>query len=432
MRLAVVPNDVTLTGRFDARISLFQGKDANSSGTVGTHVASEFGRALGRAAPSRAWDLTALAMAVIAADRHLNRQAVSADGWTRQIQITVAVHEPDLWQDLRQRVEAMLRFLTGDLWSVGFIAGGFSPGVSARSRVSSRPETCVSLLSGGLDSLIGAIDLHADAERPIFVSNRVKGDCKKQQAYAAALGAAKVLSLNHNAKSAVPNPEISQRPRSLAFLAFGVLAATTLDSYLEGETVTLHVPENGFISLNVPLTNLRAGSLSTRTTHPIFIDHMQALFAALDMPIRLHNRYRHKTKGEMMTECADQAMLVRLAPSSMSCGRGGRIHRHCGVCLPCLVRRAAFFRHSGALDDPTTPTYQKPEQGIPFTAEGFSRYDDVMQCREALDVMDRQGARRWIGSAITAGRVTDPGPHRAVAERGLREIGTFLAAVGLD
>jgi hypothetical protein len=200
----------------------------------------------------------------------------------------------------------MLRFLTGDIWSVAFVAGGFMPGGGPSTvRIGARSETCVSLLSGGLDSLIGAIDLHAAGDRPVFVSNRVKGDCSKQHQFAEAMGVGTVRSLNHNAKTAARNPKISQRPRSLAFLAFRILAATTLDRYEDGANVTLHVPENGFISLNVPLTRLRSGSLSTRTTHSIFMDQMQGLVDALGMPVRLVNCYRHKTKGEMMMECAD-------------------------------------------------------------------------------------------------------------------------------
>ncbi|UMY17110.1 hypothetical protein MMB17_21075 [Methylobacterium organophilum] len=433
MRIGVLPNHVPPASlRFDARIALFGGQGDGMAGSVGSQVIREAHRVLGRTPPPQAWDFTAVAMAVIAADRHVNRGAVSEDGWTRAIHLTVAVTDPRRWNELRRQVEAILRFLTGDVWTLVFVADGIQPRPPGHV-VGRRPETCVSLLSGGLDSLIGAIDLHARGEVPIFVSNRVKGDCSKQEAFAAAVGATeRILSLNHNARTKGPNPEISQRPRSLAFLAFGVLAATTLDRYRDGATVDLHVPENGFISLNVPLTPLRTGSLSTRTTHPRFMQAMQELLDALDLNVRLVNHYRHKTKGEMMVECADQALLSRLAPLSMSCGRGGRINRHCGQCLPCLVRRAAFLKHTGSVGgDRTTPAYKKPDPAGAFRQPAFSRYDDVMQCLAAIDMVERRGARRWIGPAISASKVPDPEPHRAVAERGLMEIRDFMRAVGL-
>jgi hypothetical protein len=434
MRIAVLPNHVAMPGhRFDARIALFEPLDGNAVGSVGTQIVPQALRKLKRSPPPRAWDLTALAMAVIAADRLVNRANVSEDGWSRMLTVTVAVTAPDLWNGLRPLVEKMLRFLTGDIWILEFVAGGAQPTRPTR-KAGGRPESCVSLLSGGLDSLIGAIDLHAAGiETPLFVSNRVRGDCSKQVAFATAVGARdRILTLNHNARTGTAEPEISQRPRSLAFISFAVLAATTLDRYQEGNVIDVYVPENGFISLNVPLTPLRAGSLSTRTTHPIFMSLMQELLDALALRVRLDNPYKYMTKGEMMRRCGDQELLRRVAPQSMSCGRSGRINRHCGQCLPCLVRRSAFLHLTGRPDgDLTAPQYMKPDPPGAFAQPAFRCYDDVMQCLEAIDTLDRRGARRWIGPSISAAKVPNPEPYREVAVRGLLEIKEFLHTVGL-
>ncbi|MES2031534.1 MAG: Qat anti-phage system QueC-like protein QatC [Pseudomonadota bacterium] len=429
-----MPNDIHLRGRtFDARIALFEPNAANAIGSVGTQVATQAIRKLRRSSPPHAWDLTALSMAVIASDRLVNRADTSADGWSRILNVTVAVTAPDVWNGLRPIVERMLRFLTGDIWTIEFVGGGVQPAPASRG-MDGRPETCVSLLSGGLDSLIGAIDLQADGiETPLFVSNRVRGDCSKQISFASAVGArSRILTLNHNARTGAAHPEISQRPRSLAFIAFAVLAATALDRYQEGDRVTVYVPENGFISLNVPLTSLRSGSLSTRTTHPIFMSLMQELLDSLGLRVHLENPYGHKTKGEMMAECGDKPLLEQHAPRSMSCGRSGRINRHCGQCLPCLVRRAAFLHHTGRLEgDTTVPPYMKPSPPDAFAQPAYRCYDDVMQCLEAIDTVDRRGPRRWIGASITAGKVPEAEPYRAVAVRGLMEIKSFLHSVGL-
>lgn len=431
MKIAVLPNLIPLPkGNFDARIALFENANSAANGSVGRGIPQDFNRSAMRVAPIRAWDLVAMAVAVIAADRHCNRAATSADGWTRVLDLTVAVSDPTLWNGLKPLIERMLRFLSGDVWSLSFVGGGVQP-APPRRLAESRSESCVSLLSGGLDSLIGAIDLHALGETPLFVSNRVRGDCRRQGAFANAVGTeGHLVALNHNAKSDAPNPEISQRPRSLAFIAFGVLAATVLDRYREGDEVDLYIPENGFIGLNVPLTRLRTGSLSTRTTHPIFMADMQELLCCLGLRVRLANPYKFKTKGEMMMDCADQDLLTRLAPDSMSCGRSGRSYQHCGRCLPCLVRRAAFFHWKSNLSgDATTPGYRYPSSANGFAGEDF-RQDDVTQCLEALDVLSRHGARKWIGPAITESRIPGSMPYREVAERGLLEIGSFLGSVG--
>lgn len=121
------------------------------------------------------------ALGVVGADRLVNRVQTSADGWTREIDLTVAVNDPGQWQSLSDQIEQMLSFLTGDFWSLRFVESGYHPR-PPKQGVGSRPETCVALLSGGLDSLIGAIDMEADGqEKPVYVSNRVRGDVAKQE-----------------------------------------------------------------------------------------------------------------------------------------------------------------------------------------------------------------------------------------------------------
>jgi hypothetical protein len=337
--------------------------------------------------------------------------------------LVVAVSNPALWSAQAEAIEDMLSFLTGDVWSLAFVAGGFQPGPpEARAP---RPETCVCLLSGGLDSLVGAIDLAASGEAPFFVSSLVRGDAKRQVDFADAIGGGH-MQVNVNARCRHKIPEISQRPRSLAFIALGLLAATSLERYRQGTVVELHVPENGFISLNVPLSPLRIGSLSTRTTHPFFMRRLQELLDALGIGVRLVNRYQYKTKGEMMAECADQGPLADLAGDTMSCGRAGRINRHCGRCLPCLVRRGAFLHWSrnGGLADRTP--YKFPIIAAGFAGADFAAYDDVMQCREAILTVRQIGARGWIGPAISPSNVPNPELARDTAVRGLSEIEAFL------
>jgi len=430
MKITIVPNSVSIAPGASTRISLFESPGPGTIGSVGTGVLNEFVSAVGRTAATRAWDLAALAMAAIAADRHFNRAAISEDGWTRVIDLTVAVSDPGLWGTLKPLVGRMLSFLTGDIWSVDFVGGGLQPPPPKRA-IGTRPESCVSLLSGGLDSLVGAIDITSRNEVPLYVSNRVKGDCSRQEAFAEAVGAQdRLVALNHNARTGANSPEISQHPRSLAFIAFGVLTATALDRYKSGGAVDLHVPENGFISLNVPLTRLRSGSLSTRTTHPIFMRDMQCLLDRLDLRVRLVNNYKFKTKGEMMAECSDRSLLAGLAPLSMSCGRSGRTYRHCGRCLPCLVRRAAFFHQGQSIVFDTT-SYSKPTVAGQFGQDSFRKYDDVMQCLEAIDTVERLGGRKWIGPVVTASKIPDPQPYRDVAIRGLSEIEGFFRAAGV-
>lgn len=443
MKIAALRPDQPSPSGIDHRISIFEGDLgalSRTSGHAGLSVASELFKWAGRSPSTMAWDFTALALGVVGADRLVNRATVSPDGWTREIELTVGVSDPHRWQVLSEKISAMLSFLTGDFWNLTFVEGGYHP-APPKKIAGSRPETCVALLSGGLDSLIGAIDMETKGvDHPVYVSNRVRGDVAKQEKFAARTGAGqRLLSLNADPRTSGVAAEISQRPRSIVFIAFGVLAATLLDKYVAGETVDLHTPENGFISLNVPLTTMRRGSLSTRTTHPKFIEMLQSLLDELGIKVRLCNLYQFKTKGVMMAECRSQELLAELAPISMSCGRAGRSYTHCGRCLPCLVRRSAFLKWSGRIDGDTTayihPKVELTVQGRinnEFHGKTFAEYDDVMQTLTALDYVNRHGARRWIGPAIGAtsfGAKADE--YRKAAEDGLLEIGEFLEATGL-
>jgi hypothetical protein len=117
-----------------------------------------------------------------------------------------------------------------------------------------------------------------------------------------------------------------------------------------------------------------------------------------------------------------------LAPMSMSCGRGGRHYRHCGRCLPCLVRRAAFFGWLQTLQGDKTD-YAFPTG--PFSGADFAAYDDVLQVRSACADVAKRGAAAWIGAAVNAIELPSHERYSAVATRGLEEICAFLRTAGV-
>lgn len=225
----------------------------------------------------------------------------------------------------------------------------------------------MSLFSGGLDSLIGAIDLLEAGATPLLVSHFGDGATSDAQGKLFA-----VLKKHYNTSSFERlrvgmtfddglvegvGSENSTRGRSFLFFALGVFAGTGL-----GKAFVLRVPENGLIALNVPLDPLRLGSNSTRTTHPYYMARWNELLAELGIDGRVENPCWDKTKGEMVLNCGNQALLAQLAPDSLSCssptkGRWqGLGIEHCGYCLPCLIRRAALDRAWGAGADTTTYT----------------------------------------------------------------------------
>lgn len=424
MKLVCAPKDYAFKGTSKVLAVVLYGQaDRPTRGSVGAAVTDKISRKKLRAA-TRAWDFLSLALSVIAADLAGHRN-MSPDGWTREFELEISVADPAFWNAQRELVGKLLEFLTTDRWQISFMGGGISPTPPKQPVLP--PEDCVALLSGGLDSFIGNVDLVTDGRKPFAVSQTVRGDAENQRSFAQTIGGGlRHLQINHNAE--VPNPENppSQRARSLIFFAYGVLAATTLKRYHAGESVTLYVCENGFISINPPLTGARLGSLSTRTTHPVLLGLLQQLLDVAGLRVRVENPYQLKTKGEMLRNCTNKALLHAHASETTSCGRFKQFgYKHCGRCVPCLVRRAAF--RTAGMNDTTEYVFKN----LGRNDADHAGFDDVRSVAMALAEVKSDGLETWIGTALSTKLLGDIGPLQAMVGRGLDELGSLLKFYGV-
>ena len=176
------------------------------------------------------FDFMAIALAVVSADKAILRKN-SSDGWTRKIELVVYVHEVEKWSAEKTRMEDMLRFLTGDFWTLCFlqIATNIVPDIKG----SLKDWDCVCLLSGGMDSLVGAIDIHEDGRKPLFLSQIVRGDAEHQRKYAAAVGTDNLCQWSNNIKK-YGTSENSTRARSIVFFAYALLASCGICKNTDG------------------------------------------------------------------------------------------------------------------------------------------------------------------------------------------------------
>jgi 7-cyano-7-deazaguanine synthase in queuosine biosynthesis len=425
MKILCAPLDLgfKIGTRADLEVVLYGHPDTQTRGSAGANIREAL-RRLELKPAARAWDILSIALAVTAADTAVRRNA-SPDGWTRDIELQVTVGDPAFWSSQTPLLSAILRFLTTDIWRLSFLDKGLVPVPPKRAKM---PEDdCVSLLSGGLDSLVGALDLTArHNKRPYLVSQVAVGDKQKQTYFAAKIaGGLSHLQLNHVVTCPGDN-ERSQRARSLIFLAYGVLVASTLRRYHEGKPVTLYVCENGFISVNPPLTPGRLGSLSTRTTHPEYLGLFQSLLTAAGLNIRIETPYQFKTKGEMLVECADQAFLAKHAHHTTSCGRYARNgFRHCGRCVPCLIRRASF--RAWKKPDRTGYVYSDLSKDDP----DYAGFDDVRSAAMAVAAVQADGIERWLGSSLSYNQIPDTTRYKQTVGRGLDELKAFLRYAGV-
>jgi hypothetical protein len=322
---------------------------------------------LGLAPTAVGVDLLVLAALVYSADTRVRRANAAQDQWTRELRLVVPVSNEPLWTNSSNLLERTLRFLTGDIWTVEFRQSPSPHSIPNGGALAGPPPfDCISLFSGGLDSLIGAIDLLEQKKTPLFVSHGGAGAVSKPQTKLFESLATKYRKGNTEPKRvrlglSPPSSlfegiggEPSTRGRSFLFFALASMMGSGLCKPFD-----LWVPENGLISLNVPLDVTRLGSNSTRTTHPFYMHRWNELLTKLGIPGKLINPYWNKTKGEMVMECQNDDVLEQLHAKSISCAHpdtarwAGGGDAHCGTCLPCLIRRASLRQTPWAGGDRT-------------------------------------------------------------------------------
>lgn len=365
--------------------------------SIGGAALQEF-RRLQEQSDETAFDLMTLSLAVTAADTFVERNTRAEDAWCRQFKIHLPLLNPDLWQQQQTLLEEALHFLSGDLWNFEFSQSDFqvpSPITNRNARkIHIHNHDSVCLFSGGLDSTIGAIDLTQQGKKPVLVSHAYPKDREKQNDVYHQLGLdnAKFQVVANPRKLKEISVDVQMRTRSFNFIAFGALIATALSkNHYNNQTINLYIPENGLISINPPLTARRIGSLSTRTTHPYFLGRLNELFINIGLPVKLLNPYQFKTKGEMIVDCQNQALLKTVAVDTVSCGKWKRSGIQCGRCVPCLIRRASF---NAATYNDTTP-YQFPV--LNDVIKYPERRDDLMSTIVAIHSLEKaENKNIWV------------------------------------
>jgi len=294
-------------------------------------------------------------------DRSEKRDVIGGDRWTREFDVIIPVSDPVLWNQAASVAQSALEFLTGDLWHLRFISYVEPllghPFRSHRRKFRKRSRMTgdvVSLFSGGLDSLIGVINwLEDNPDSKIVLAStydamaeNAKSDQSRLLAYLKDEYPSRYQYFVARAGVCNDGVDGNFRSRSLAFIGNAILAASFV-----GAGAPVLIPENGAIALNFPLTPARAGSMSTRTVHPLFINLLNEFLQALGLQHIVENSYRLYTKGEMVQQCLNPVFLHKVYADSVSCGKRGFDRKHwsdkhahgCGVCVPCIFRRAALL-----------------------------------------------------------------------------------------
>jgi len=330
-----------------------KGQIINTSAIVQLHPLAY----LWNKSPAITFSLLYLSAIVYAIDRSVEREIHSVDGWSREFDVDINIPGYEVFQPLESQINSLLSFLTGDYWSCHFVGTASIHYVKYKTTNYFDGITQVNLFSGGMDSLIGAIDYMTDhPDGKLFLASHydsiMRGPLSDQD------GLKRLFGYHYPGRfCAIPavliqpglSSELSCRSRSLMFLSIALIIAS-----FSGCKIV--VPENGSVSLNYPLSPSRRASCSTRTTHPVFMKGYRNLIRRMGICVDVENPYEKMTKGEMVQNCSDKPYLLRVVAESNSCGKRG-MHQfmydnhnasHCGHCMPCMYRRAALL---GELDN---------------------------------------------------------------------------------
>lgn len=336
----------------------------DSYSTIFTGIADTWYRMDCMSIPAIYEDLFIIGISIFALDKRISRRKFS-DCWTRDISVSIPVLCYDKWCGTENNWNHTLGFLTGDKWNIQFRK---CENVYSQRENPNRVHLCldkcdcISLFSGGLDSFCGAIKLLEDGMSPCLVGHNEYPKLRKKQkefvdTFQEIYSGQNVKFVSFSANSRAPKTiggealkgtENTSRGRSLLFLCAALSIAGIL-----GEKVTVYIPENGFIGLNLPLTNGRKGTCSTRTTHPFFLNGFQEILRMVGIKNPIRNFFAYSSKREIVNCVKDKEAFRKHYMDTISCShpclarwnkKGSNEYPiNCGYCYPCLIRKSSLI-----------------------------------------------------------------------------------------
>lgn len=338
-----------------------------------------------------------------------------AGSWRRNLHLSIPVQEPDRWNNtgVSEILSELLGFATDDSWSFDFRGAVPEEQLTlSLTDAGAEPPTVVSLFSGGLDSLAGALELSQSGERPILVTH-VASDVvhSGEQAVLAQLrnetaGWRFPNQVLHTVRRQGQASDYTQRSRGFLYLALATGVA------VQAGLSRIVVPENGVTSLNLAQSSQSVGAMRSRTTHPKTVGLFRRLLHQLEIPVEIATPFFGLTKADVIGR-ARSLGSPSLAHATISCAR--TMFRssdlpHCGRCSQCIDRRFAGIAAGWSDDDerrsyeldlfrdslPSGDAATYAEHYLRFAAEIAGQTIDNFVARhvEVWDALAYQGDRR--------------------------------------
>ncbi len=282
----------------------------------------------------------------------LTRRRDAVDYWSREFRCVFPVRDPKLWKSAESALRGLLATVAGDQYRYDWLSVVAMPPYPKHLARIPKGFDVVCLFSGGVDSLLGAYQLLKQGKRVLLVGHQSEPSTAAAQTnvfqhltrifpkQASLVQFRVAASMKEQPLFPIPEArEDTHRVRSFLFLGLAVSVAHMAGVH------EICMPENGLIAVNPPLDLSRLGTCSTRTAHPRFLQRFMELSRAVGVfSGTLKNPFLYQSKTDMLRS-ADSRLRAALL-RSVSCARPSRNQdkhvRHCGYCVPCIYRRAAF------------------------------------------------------------------------------------------
>jgi 7-cyano-7-deazaguanine synthase in queuosine biosynthesis len=312
------------------------------------------GARLAREFSPAARDLLEVGRVVHQIERRVPRR-ITADR-IRSIEINMPVRSPRRWTKRAKEALSELLYIQGNAdWTFDFRLRSTASALDSPHNAS-LPDIVVErgaidgvvLFSAGLDSTSGLASLRQQADHHVLAAY-YSGNLDKQQTIASALG------FRHLVQTQAPWTRKGEAAvggqfwyRSLLFLCVGAAVTEAVGAAI------LYQFENGPLALAVPPEPIYR---MTRHAHPLVHRNAEIVFQeVLGAPIEIRNPFLAMTKREevdlLRQALPDHHVFTTVVTNSETCwylksnAIVGDISKiagmPCGVCIPCLVRRAAL------------------------------------------------------------------------------------------
>ena len=300
-------------------------------------------------------DLLRIASYVYIGDCQISRGGLKDpfdEQWNKSLHFYIPVLNPEFWNQktIKENLQDTLSFLVGHKYDFDFSSLSKKDrklflDVINKKTISREPVECISMFSGGIDSLLSTVQLLEKKLHPLLLTHEATAKLghyrsslveELNKSYNKRLTHWEIPISNHN-QSAKEN---TQRSRGFLYAVIGLCYARCLG------LKNVFLSDNGIVSFNLKHSAQNIGTLITRSTNPRFIEFVNSLSSAIwgnrDAP-EVENSLLWYTKADVIKELKDlhKANWLSLSTSCAATMFINKAEPYCGVCSQCVDRRFA-------------------------------------------------------------------------------------------